>query len=215
MTVGSLVERIELADRTATWIVAHRRRLAPVFWIVATLTPLIVFWIGPLMLQDFAVREARSAPADWIESGRVPGGRAIAPREFLTGLRQLGPPPHLPDLSANGLEIGHVSFVSRGDGQPGAIHVGYANDSGCRISLWITSAGVPGTGPLVEQHRGVAFSWRVDGLRYIIVRSGMRQERFHLLAESARATTLARARLHGPKRTALAVSAMFGRPCTS
>jgi hypothetical protein len=121
----------------------------------------------------------------------------------------------LPDLSANGLEIGQVSFVPPGDDRPGAIHVGYANNSGCRISLWITPAGVPGDGPLVEQHRSVAFAWHVDSLQYIIVHSGMRQERFHLLAKSARATTLARARPHGSKRTALAVSAMFGRPCTS
>ena len=169
----------------------------------------------PLDVAGFRGQRCEIGPRRLDRIGPGPGWSAIAPREFLTGLRKLGPPPHLPDLSANGLEIGHVSFVLRGDGQPGAIHVGYANDSGCRISLWITSAGVPGTGPLVEQHRGVAFSWRVDGLRYIIVRSGMRQERFHLLAESARAITLARARLHGPKRTALAVSAMFGRPCTS
>jgi membrane protein required for beta-lactamase induction len=87
MTVGSLVERIELADRTAMWIVANRRFLAPIFWMIATLTPLIVFWIGPLVLQGSAVRQARSAHLDWIESGQVPHGRVIAPREFLTGLR--------------------------------------------------------------------------------------------------------------------------------
>ena len=215
MEVGSLVERIELADRAATWLVTNRRRLVPTFWIVATLTPLIVFWIGPLALQDPWVRNARSAHSAWIESGRIPDGRVMAPREFLTGLRQLGPPPHLPDLSAIPLDIGQVSFVPPADGRPGAIHVGYANDTGCRISLWITPTGVPGDGPLVEQHRGVAFSWHVGGLNYVIVRSGMRLERFHLLAKSARENTLARDRLHGPKRTALAVSAMFGRPCTS
>ncbi len=215
MEVGSLVERIELTDRAATWMVTNRRHLSPTFWIIATLTPLIVFWIGPLALQDSTVRKARSAHSAWVQSGRIPLGQVMAPREFLTGLRQLGPPPHLPDLSANGLEMGRVSFVPPADDRLGAIHVGYANDAGCRISLWITPTGVPDIGPLVEQHRGVAFSWRVGGLRYVIVRSSMRLERFHLVAKSARLTTIGRDGLHGPRRTALAVSAMFGRPCTS
>ncbi len=215
MEVGSLVERIEFANRAATWLMANRRLLVPTFWIVATLMPLIVFWIGPLVLQDSWVRNARSAHSTWIESGRIPDGRVMAPREFLAGLRQLGPPPHLPDLSAHGLDMGHVSFVPPAAGRPGAFHVGYANDAGCSISVWIAPTGVPGDGPLVEQHRGVAFSWHVDGLHYVIVRSGMRLERFHLLAKSAREITIERDRLDGSKRTALAVSALFGRPCTN
>ena len=215
MIVASLVERIELADRAATWIVANRRHLAPPLWIAAMLTPLVVFWIGPVMLQDSTVRNAKSAHAHWAESGQIQDGRVLSPREFLTGLSQLGSPPHLPDLSANGLDIGRVSFVPPRDGRRGAIHVGYANDNGCRISLWITPTPMAGEGPLVEQHRGVAFSWHVGGLRYVIVRTGMRLERFHLLAKSARTTTLARAGLNGPRSIALAVSAMFGRPCTS
>ena len=115
MEVGSLVERIELTDRAATWMVTNRRHLSPTFWIIATLTPLIVFWIGPLALQDSTVRKARSAHSAWVQSGRIPLGQVMAPREFLTGLRQLGPPPHLPDLSANGLEMGRVSFVPPAD----------------------------------------------------------------------------------------------------
>ncbi len=215
MEVGSLVERIELADRATTWLVTNRRRLVPAFWIVATLTPLIVFWIGPLVLQDSWVRNARSAHSDWIEWGRIPDGRDMAPREFLTGLRQLGPPPHLPDLSANGLNIGQVSFVPPAAGRPGAIHVGYASDFGCRISLWITPTDAPGDGSLVEQHRTVAFNWRVGGLRYVIVRSGMYRERFHVLAKTAREITVARGRQTESGAFALAASTMFGRPCTS
>ncbi len=215
MEVGSLVERIEFASRAATWLVTNRRRLVPAFWIVATLTPLIVFWIGPLVLQDSWVRNARSAHSAWIESGRIPDGRVMAPREFLTGLRQLGPPPHLPDLSAHGLDMGQVSLVPPAAGRTGAIHVGYASDIGCRISLWITPTGVPGDGPLVEQHRAVAFSWQVGGLRYVIVRSGMHRERFHVVAKAAHEITVARG---GPTESgtfALAASAMFGQPCTS
>ncbi len=139
----------------------------------------------------------------------------MAPREFLTGLRQLGPPPHLPDLSPNGLGIGQVSVVPPAAGRPGAFHVGYANDAGCRISVWITPTGVPGDGPLVEQHREVAFSWQVGGLRYVIVRSGMQRERFLVLAKTAREATVARGRSTESGAFALAASAMFGRPCTS
>lgn len=215
MEVGSLVERIEFASRAATWLVTNRRYLVPIFWIVATLTAPVVFWIGPLALQDSWVRNARSAHSAWIDSGRIPGGRVMAPREFLTGLRQLGPPPHLPDLSPNGLDIGQVSFVPPAAGRPGAFHVGYANDAGCRISVWITPTGVPGDEPLVEQHRADAFSWQVGGLRYVIVRSGMHRERFHVLAKTAQEITVARGRSTESGTFALAASAWFGQPCTS
>jgi hypothetical protein len=213
MIVASLVERIELTNRAADWIVANRRRLAPPFWIAAILAPFAVFWIGPQMLQDAAVKNARSAHAEWSVTGKIAGGHVISPREFLTGLRQLGPPPHLPDLSANGLDIARVSFVPSEQNRGGAIHVGYRNGDGCRISLWIVPSDTSGEGPLSEQHRGVAFSWRADGLRYVIVRSGMRHERFHLLAKSARLSTLSRAPLSGPRNLALSASTFFGRPC--
>ncbi len=215
MKSGSLVERIEFTDAAGTWLVDHRRRLSPIVWALAAVMPLAVFWIGPLLLQDGRVRDARSAHAAWIETGRIPGGRALEPREFLTGLRRLGAPAHLPDLTANGLDLGQVSFVPPRDGRQGAIHVGYANTMGCRISLWITPNRHSGPGPLEEQHRGVAYSWHVGGLGYVLVRSGMRHERFHVLAKAARATTLAREGPDGPTSFALTASTMFGRPCTS
>ena len=215
MKSGSLVERIEFTDAAGTWIVAHRRRIAPVLWILAALTPLVVFWLGPLLLQDAWVRHAKTAHSAWIETGQIPGARVMTPREFLTGLTQLGPPPHLPDLSANRLELRQVSFVPPGGDRSGAIHAGYANAAGCRISLWITPSPHPGQGPLEEQHRGTAFAWHVGGLRYVIVRSGMRHERFHVLAKTAREISVARARPTGSVAFALAASAMFGRPCTS
>ncbi len=212
--LGSLVERIELTDLAGSWLVANRRSLSPVLWVLAALAPLAVFWIGPLLLQDTWVRNAKAAHSAWVETDLIPGGRAMASREFLTGLRQLGSPPHLPDLSANGLDLRQVTFVPPQDDRSGAIHAGYANAAGCRISLWITPSRHSGAGPLEEQHRGVAFSWHVGGLRYVIVRSGMRHERFHLLAKTARETTVAREPPVGPKMFALAASAMFGRPCT-
>ncbi len=215
MKSGSLVERIELTDAVGTWLVDNRRRLSPVVWAVAALMPLAVFWVGPLLLQDASVRAARTAHSAWIETGRIPGGLVMAPRDFLTGLLQLGAPPHLPDLSAGGLDLRQVSFVLPRDRRRRAIHVGYANAAGCRVSLWITPSRHSDAGPLEEQHRGVAFSWRVGGLRYVLVRSGMRLERFHLLAKSAREATVARERPNVPRQFALAASAMFGRPCTS
>jgi hypothetical protein len=215
MKVGSLVERIEIANAAGNWIVANRRRLAPTFWVIAIMMPLVVFWIGPLLLQDSWVRDAKTAHASWIETNRIPGGRVMKPAEFLTGLRQLGPPPHLPDLSANGLDLRQVSFRPSKGGRSGAIHAGYANEDGCRISLWITPSRRTGVGALVEQHRGLAFSWYADGLQYVIVRAGMHRERFHVLAKSARATTIARESVMGSRRFALAASAMFGPPCTS
>ena len=215
MKSGSLVERIELTDAVGTWLVANRRRLSPVIWAVAVMTPLAVFWIGPILLQDAAVRNARAAHSAWLETGRIPGGQVMAPREFLTGLRRLGSPAHLPELSAGGLDLGQVSFVAPRDGGHGAIHVGYANAPGCRISLWITATEKAGAGKLTEQHRGVAYSWHVGGLRYVLVRSGMPHERFHLLSKAARAMTLAREPPDGPRLFALGASTMFGRPCES
>jgi hypothetical protein len=215
MKLGSLVERIELTDTAGDWLVSHRRGLSPVVWIAAMLAPLAIFWIGPLVLQDGAVRDARAVHAAWIETGRIEGARVMGPREFLTGLRQLGSPPHLPDLSANGLDMGRVSYVAPGDGGRGAIHVGYTNPAGCRITLWITPSAKAGAGALVEQHRTVAFAWHVDGLNYVIVRSGMHHERFHLIAKTSREMTIRRAALGGPRMLALALGGMTGRRCES
>ena len=215
MKAGSLVERIELTDLAGNWLVANRRRLSPAVWVVAVLMPFAVFWIGPVLLQDAWVGDAKTAHSAWIETGRIPGGRVMAPSEFLTGLRQLGPPPHLPDLSANGLDIGQVSFVPPLGDRPGAMHVGYASATGCRISLWITPTGEAGSGTLEEQHRGVAFTWHVGGLRYVLVRSDMHRERFHLLAKTARQTTLARQGPEAPRLLALALGAMTNRNCES
>ncbi len=215
MTFGWTVEKGSLTGAAGAWIVHNRHHLALVVCAAAAVTAIAVFWIGPWLSQEPWLGRARAAHSIWVETDRIPGGRVLDVKGFLGGLRQLGPPPHLPDLSANGLVIRQVSYVPPAGDRPGAIHAGYVEPAGCRISLWITPTGEAGSGPLVEHHRGIAFSWHVGGLRYVLVRSDMRHERFHFLAKIARETTVARKGPDGAKLFALAIGGMTGRPCES
>lgn len=213
MKLASTVETRNLAGAAGAWIVRHRRRLAPAVCVAAAVTAIAVFWIGPRLLQEAWLGRARAAHSTWVETDRIPGGRVLDAKGFLAGLRRLGPSPHLPDLTANGLVIQRVSSLPPVDDRPGAIHAGYAEPTGCRLSLWITPTDEAGGGPLRDHFGGDAFSWSAGGLRYVLVRSGMRHERFHLLAKTARDTTVTRKAPDGARQFALAIAAMTGRPC--
>ena len=155
MKPASTVATRNLAGAASAWIVHHRRRLAPVVCVAAAVAAIAGFWIGPRLLQEAWLGRARAAHSTWVETDRIPGGRVLDGKGFLAGLRRLGPSPHLPDFTANGLVIQQVSYLPPVDDRPGAIHAGYGEPTGCRLSLWIT--------PIEEA--GVLKRARASGLR--------------------------------------------------
>ena len=201
-------------NSAGTWNEKIWQRVAAVFLVaIPIMVPLVLIYIGPWILAEPWLDRARRGHAEWVETARIPGGQILDAKNFLTGVRRLGPVPHLPDLTGARLHIGQVSHVPPARGRPGALHAGYVGERHCRVSLWITPTQEPGTGPLVRHRGEPSFSWYADGLRYVLVTSDMHKGLFRFIAEIARETTLAR---HGPTesvRSAMGLSATINRPC--
>ena len=174
---------------------------------------LMVIYIGPWLLAEPWLSRARAVHAAWAETERVPGGRVLNARNYLSGLRRLGPVPYLPDLTAAQFHIRQVSHVPPDRDRPGGFHVGYLGNEGCRISLWIARTPEAGSGPLVRHSGGGAFSWYTGGLRYVLVTADVQNNLFHLIAKISREITLARQAAGGARRTALGLSVIMGQPC--
>ncbi len=174
---------------------------------------LTVLYIGPWLMAEPWLSRARDAHAAWADTERVPGGRVLEVRNYLSGLRRLGPVPYLPDLTAAQFRIGQVSHVAPAEDRPAAFHVGYVGDEGCRISLWIAPTGEAGSGALVNHSGGGAISWYADGLRYVLVTADVQNNLFHLIAKISREITVARRAPGGSRRTALGLSVIMGQPC--
>lgn len=201
-------------NSAGTWKEKIWLRVAAVF-LVATpiMVPLVLIYIGPWIMAEPWLDRARRGHAEWVRTARVPGGRVLDAKNYLTGLRQLGPVPHLTDLTGAKLHISQVSYVPPASDRPAAIHAGYAGQVRCRVSLWITRTEQSGTGPLVRHSGEPSFSWYVDGLRYVLVTSDMQKARFSLIAKVARDATLARWDPNESVRTVLGLSAGMSRPC--
>ena len=214
MKQGRTMEEPAHNDPAGIWAGKIWQRVAAVIVVAVPITAtLVLIYIGPWLFAEPWLDRAWRGHAEWVETARITGGRILDAKNFLTGLRQLGPVPHLADLTGAGLHIGQVSYVPPARDRPGALHAGYAGMRHCRVSLWITRTREPGTGPLVRHRGEPSFSWHVDGLRYVLVTSDMHQGLFHLIAEVARESTLAR---HGPSesvRSAMGLSASINRPC--
>lgn len=175
---------------------------------------MLAFRYGPSLLEESWLAQARAAHAEWTESTRLTDGQVLNARNYLSGLRQIGPAPHLPDLTGARLRIEQVSYMPPSPDRPKSIHVGYDDQAGCDISLWIAPARESGRGAL-QAHSGGAFSWHADGLRYVLVTSNMEYDRFLLIAKTSRAATLTRQGPAGTAHAALGFSAMISRPCAS
>ena len=201
-------------NSAGTWKEKIWLRVAAVFLVaIPIMVPLVLIYIAPWILAEPWLDRARRGHAEWVETARITGGRILDARNYLTGLRQLGPVPHLTDLTGAELHISQVSYVPPAGDRPAAIHAGYAGQVRCRVSLWITRTEQSGTGPLVRHSGEPSFSWYVGGLRYVLVTSDMQKARFRLIAKVAREATLARWDPNESVRAALGLSARISRPC--
>lgn len=175
--------------------------------------PVVLIWIVPAFLVEPWLDRARTVHAEWTGTARITGATVLNARNYLSSLRKLGPGLHLPDLAAARLRLDQVSYLAPAGDRPGAIHAGYAGRAACRVSLWITPTREAGDGPLVSHSGDPAFSWYVNGLRYVLITDDMQDDHFHLIAKISREMTLARRGPSEPVRVVLGLSEAMSRPC--
>lgn len=123
---------------------------------------------------------------------------------------------YVPDLSANGLNLGHVS-QQRGPGGSIILVVGYIGSRGCRVTLLVgQAAGNPSDQPVYMEIGPVrTFSWRVGRLAYRMLAEGMATPRFRLIAASVRQASLNHLPLDSDTRLAMAKSRAKSPPCAA
>ena len=185
---------------------------APVLSAILLGLLMLGFTYGPSLFEASWLTRARTAHAEWIASARLANGEVLDTKSYLSGLRQMGQVPHLPDLTGAGLRIALVSYIAPAQDRPRAIHVGYEDLAGCDISLLIAKTPEAGHGAL-NGHGDGAYSWRADGLRYVLLSGEMEYDRLHLIAKTAHAATLARRAPQGTAYAALGFSTMISKPC--
>lgn len=190
-----------------TWVAAAAAAaaLAFVVWLKAGTAPEAqAVWLEPAITQH----------ADW----RATVGRGdridVSASGLLIGLQDLGRHAQVLDFSDAGLQVAKIEFV-RQNGLAAALHVGYVGNRGCRLSLWIGRA----TGafePVNGRFDGTeVVAWQVGELAYALLASGMDEERFLLIARSARDATMRHRPLDPDVRVALQASRDSSAPCSA
>lgn len=88
---------------------------------------------------------------------------------------------YLPDLGASGLQIIRSAAFAK-DG----VQVGYVGVHDCRLSLFILPDANPSQTPLRELRSDTArvFSWRTNGLDYLLIAAGMDPSRLDLISKA-------------------------------
>lgn len=155
------------------------------------------------MHQDWAVRTAGIRVDDAPASAYLAAGQAFGIRLYV------------PDLSAARLRVVRVApMVAEGD-QPAALHVGYAGNRGCRVSLWISPASqaLPEAPTLRRDGDRDAYLWRVGGLGYTMLASGMDRGRFAVIVQAAYTATRTFRPPEPEMRTALRRGRETSVPC--
>lgn len=123
---------------------------------------------------------------------------------------------YVPDLSTNGLSIGHVSERPGPSGEK-LLVVGYVGTRGCRVTLLARTAPPEArTQPVYMEIGPVrAFSWRAGRLAYRMLAEGMAVPRFRLIADSVRRASLIHLPLDADTRMAMARSRAESPPCAA
>lgn len=213
---SAIEDSVEVPDIELPATPKRRRVSARAGWaIAASLAFLVMAGIGWTILpvapsHGVPVAWAMEAHGSWINTGVKPDARTL--------LRPANAPlnAHVPDLTAAKLFIAHIGDSKNSAGQP-ALIVGYRGTRGCRVTLLIDPA--PAT--LGEQainfevERLRATVWRAGALRHLILAEGMAPQRFKLIAETVRRTSLERLPVDGAARTALAQSRASSPPCAA
>lgn len=123
---------------------------------------------------------------------------------------------YVPDLSANGLNLGHVSERRGADGRKTLV-VGYVGSRGCRVTLLVreVAAARPAMPVYTEIGPVRSLLWRADRLVYRMLAEGMATPRFRLIATSVRRASLNHLPLDAETRFAMTRSRANTPPCAA
>lgn len=195
--------------RTWAWLGAAAATAAFVVLAAALMTPANREAAQPAW-RDFAVQLhhgwARAGP----DATAEPSADAL-----LVSLSHLGQAAQVPDLSGARLTVGYLEAIASDHGQ--GLHVGYRGSRGCRVSLIVLPAvaGLPqepvplaGAG---DQH----YAWRVGGLGYALLASGMDPKHYRVVLRTVHEASLKQAPVGAETRVALAESRARSRPCAT
>lgn len=193
----------------------------PVVRVAAVVAVALLGGLAALFAYQMASQEeawlvqARADHIEWANTSRIDDAQTLDARTFLAGMRRLGPQPYVPDLSSAGLRRDAVRYLPPTADRPGALHAGYTGTRGCRISLWIVADAERGVARLDhrETATGTVYFWLADGLRYVLLSSGMEPARFALVAKAAHKAVLVRVGPDSETRTALKRSRATSPPC--
>ena len=134
---------------------------------------------------------------------------------LLASLSQLGQAAQVPDLSAARLTVGYLRPISSEYGR--GLHVGYRGTRGCRVSLIILPAvkGLSGKPVALAGEGGQRYAWRVGGLGYALLASGMDPPHYAVVLQTVYEASRNYAPVGPETRTALARSRARSRPCAA
>jgi anti-sigma factor RsiW len=121
--------------------------------------------------------------------------------------------PHVPDLSANGLELAHVATGRTPEGAP-ALILGYLGTRGCRVTMIATRVPEVADEPILVVRAGLrARFWQVGQSGYLLLAEGMSPSRFRLVSGSLLRATRNRAPFGAETRQALRRNRAESPPC--
>jgi len=121
--------------------------------------------------------------------------------------------PHVPDLSANGLELAHVASGQTPEGAP-ALVLGYLGTRGCRVTMIATPVQETAGEPILLVRAGLkARFWQVERMGYLLLAEGMSPSRFRLVSNSIQRATKNRAPFGVETRQALRRNRAESPPC--
>jgi anti-sigma factor RsiW len=150
----------------------------------------------------------------WAAAAPNPAGEPSA-AALLASLTRLGQAAQVPDLSGARLTIGHLQSVASDYGA--GLHVGYRGTRGCRVSLIILPAahGLPEAPQALAGDDGQQHAWRVGGLGYALLASGMDPRHYAVVLKTVHEATRNFAPLGPETHTALAQSRARSRSCAA
>lgn len=144
-------------------------------------------------------------------------GQAAEPSAgaLLVSLSHLGRAAQIPDLSGARLTVGYLRAIASDHGQ--GLHVGYRGTRGCRVSLIVlpAAAGLPQEPVLLAGAGDQTYAWRVGGLGYALLASGMDPKHYQVVLKTVHEASLKHAPVGPETRVALAESRARSRPCAA
>jgi hypothetical protein len=182
---------------------------APGISVIAVGLALAVRYFYPIVFEQGWIREARAVHAERSANGRIEGERRIEESHYLAEVRRFGAAPYIPDLEGAFLTLDRVALLPRRDGRSEALHAGYIERQGCRLTLWISKAGEADNAAF----RDGAFGWTARGLRYVMVGTGFPEARLDVLGGVVARISRDGIGLSEPERRSLGLSAALNPPC--